>query len=531
MQNGGDVITFNKFTNPSFDGQAHSISQCKQKIENLVCVAVSKAFFTSEIPDSDHIFLLDKLKPEVSQNTRPLLDALVTALYHGEGILEHIDLNYGEYLANIAYQFSLPYTWDRLGSELKKASLRLELFWAWNNNDLETAFHHWEQLKKHSEVGLWESPVNTREMILVPPDPMPWFIKDNIPLGRGIVISGLGGSSKTRLLYQLAIGGITGTLPWDWEVVTTGKALLVLTEDTAEDVHRTIWHIGQVIDLTDEQIEIIFSSLYVFAMAGQDVKLLKFGQNKELVKTEQFYSLEDKIKSIGQVAFVGLDPALSLTDGDEMDQSHQRQLGKMADDLAVKTGATVALITHATKASQNQDELASHSSRGAGGITDAVRGEFAMRTMTAQEATKAGIEDIEERKRHVQLVGTKGNNLPPAAYVPLWLRREERFGLLIGADITLDKGGSEPNKTDLEALGVLKEMSKRYTPALKEWRGECINRGIIKSSNEEAAEKAMERIVRKLRKSGYIEKGHGRGIYKPIEQTPFGQLIPDTDTL
>ena len=202
----------------------------------------------------------------------------------------------------------------------------------------------------------------------------------------------------------------------------------------------------------------------------------------------------------------------------------------MADDLAVRTGATVALVTHATKASLNQDELTSHSSRGAGGITDAVRGEFAMRTMTAQEATKAGIEDIEERKRHVQLVGTKGNQLPPSAFMPLWLRREEKFGLLVGANISFDNKGNEPSKTDIEAFNVLKEMSRQYTPALREWRGECINRGIIKSSNEEAAEKAMERIVRKLRKSGYIEKRHGRGIYTPIEPTPFGQPTPDTDT-
>ena len=109
-------------------------------------------------------------------------------------------------------------------------------------------------------------------------------------------------------------------------------------------------------------------------------------------------------------------------------------LGKAADDLGVETGAAVLLAAHATKASAGIDELVSHNSRGGGAITDVVRAEFSLRTMTAKEARDAGITDMEERKRHVQLVATKGNHISPSAFVPVWLRRGD-YGTLSAASV------------------------------------------------------------------------------------------------
>jgi hypothetical protein len=265
--------------------------------------------------------------------------------------------------------------------------------------------------------------------------------------------------------------------------------------------------------LSPEQQQELYQSVTIYSLAGQDIRLLKSARDNTLVKTDLFYSLQQKIKDLGDVVFVGLDPALSLTDGDELDQGHQRALGKMADDMAVNTGATVVLVTHASKSSLGQDEVSSHTSRGAGAITDAARGEFALRTMTAQEAKKAGIEDIEERKRHVQLVGTKGNALPPAAYVPVWLRRDN-FGTLLEADITFDEGG-HITENDTRALNILKEMSLTCTPTLGDWRTNCLKNGLISDASKDATKKAMDRIVRKLSTLGLIKKGHGRGIWLP----------------
>lgn|GEM_PF-2153243 len=362
------------------------------------------------------------------------------------------------------------------------------------------------------EKTVWEKSMDVLSMLRTPPAPIEWLVHDRIQKGRGILITGVGGSSKTRAMYHLAIGAAIGRLPWDWEIKTTGKSLLVLTEDTESDVHRTLWGICQDMDLSDGELEKVGDSVIPYPLAGSGCRLLTFDTKHVLEESKKLKELEEKIKSLGDVVFVGLDPALSLSSGDELDQSHQRMLGKMADDLAVRTGAAVALVSHASKASLVRDELDSHNSRGGGAITDAVRGEFSMRTMTAKEAAAAGISDIEERKRHVQLVATKGNHLPPSAYVPVWLRRGEH-GSLSAADVVLEASQQgNVSAMDLKILEVLSEMPG--ASILEDWRAKCINRKLIASGSLEAQKKSMQRSVERLKRAGEITSLQ-RGIYTP----------------
>jgi hypothetical protein len=360
--------------------------------------------------------------------------------------------------------------------------------------------------------------VDTRRLISVDPPPMRWLVRERIQLGRGFLATGVGGSSKTRLMYHLAIGVAIGQLPWSWEVEQTGKSVLVLTEDTEEDVARTLHHMCDGLGLSQNDRQRVAQSVVLMPLAGFDIKLLAAENSRELIKTPYFTQLEQLVRDEGDVVFVGMDPALSLTSGDEMDQGHQRALGKMADDLAVRTGAAAALVSHATKGSLQQEELSSHASRGGGAITDAVRAEFAMRTMTSQEAVKAGISDLEERKRHVQLVATKGNHLPPCAYVPVWLRRGE-YGVLLEAGVEMSGDGERPlTAMQQEVLDVLKEMCAVHVPTLADWRNQCVERGVIKQRPSDAAtEQAMKRIVNALRTKGLITQGVGRGVWIPAD--------------
>lgn len=359
---------------------------------------------------------------------------------------------------------------------------------------------------------IWDNPLDLLSLVDVEPEPISWFVQDRITTGRGFVVTGVGGSSKTRMIYHLAAGAALGRLPWGWQVSQKGRSILVLTEDVADDLHRTMHNLCLSLDISYEEKRLIYSSIIPYPLAGEDVKLLTKTREGTLQKSFLFQALAQKVRDLGDVAFVGLDPALSLTDGDELDQGNQRALGKMADDLAVQTGAACALVTHATKGSLIKDELTSHNSRGGGAITDAVRAEFVMRTMTSREAIKAKLTDPEERFRHVQLVGTKGNYLPPDAYIPVWLRRDE-YGMLHEAEITFGEDG--PTAKDTEALDVLRDNSKTKTLPLKEWREACVQAGILKSSSEEGQKKEMERIKNKLKNSSLIKPGHGRGVWLP----------------
>lgn len=346
------------------------------------------------------------------------------------------------------------------------------------------------------------------------PPPRKWFVHNRLLAGRAAVLTGIGGASKTTMLYHWAFGAVLGKLPWDWRVDTTGTALLFLTEDTVDDTHHALAELCE--DLGDEDRARIAAKLRVFPLAGEDVRLLSVDQGA-LYENARALGLVERCRSFDDVAFIGIDPALALSEGDELSQAHQRYLGQFIDKLAIQTGACSVLVTHATKASANADEITSHASRGGGGITDAVRAEFLLRTMTAKEATAHGVSG-NDRKRYVQLVATKANRAPLDAFAPLWLERG-RNGLLYPAELALvERQESSLTMADRRVYDLLLEMCKTSVPMRQEWRLECQKRGLVTGSSEEAKTKAMQRIIGRLLDAGLIQRGVARGSYVPVYQ-------------
>lgn len=348
------------------------------------------------------------------------------------------------------------------------------------------------------------------------PAPRKWLVRNRLLLGRAAVLTGIGGASKTTMLYHWAFASVLGRLPWDWEIETTGTALLFLTEDTADDVHHSLAILAE--SLTDDEKDLLGRKLKVFPMAGEDVRLLSVDQGT-LYENARGMGLIERCKRAGDPVFIGIDPALAVTEGDEMSQSHQRYLGQYADKLAIATGAAVVVVTHATKASANAEELTSHQSRGGGGITDAVRAEFVLRTMTQKEAAVYGIADHAERKRYVQLVCTKGNKLSHDAFAPLWLERG-RGGMLAPAALEI---GARPSVglslSDRSILETLRELCQVSTPALAEWRAECARQKLVTGRTEDALVTAMKRAVTRLLDAGAIRPGAARGFYVPVYES------------
>jgi len=376
-----------------------------------------------------------------------------------------------------------------------------------------------EEFDKQMGVNIWDNPLDLPALFHKKPPDIEWFIKDVLIAGRGAVTSGIGGSSKSTLIRLLAVGAVLGRLLWDWTVCKTGRALLVMTEDTADEAFRSIYYTCKAMGLTDDEKRKVYEGLKIYPLAGEDVILLKKSTKNTLENSPLFESLVKKIQSMGDCVFCGLDPALSLTDGDELDQGHQRRLGKMCDNLAVLTGSTVMLVAHAPK--NSKDEITSHNSRGGGALVDAVRTEFVMRTMTPKEAKSAKIIDQEERQRHVQLVAVKGNFLPPAAYAPVWLRRDD-YGVMHGADVSFDDTDMGPCASDMEAFKVLSEMCENGTkPRLIEWRKKLIEVGIIGNAATKTQETIMERIKNRLYDNGLI-RSPKRGYWEPDPVQPGG---------
>jgi hypothetical protein len=343
------------------------------------------------------------------------------------------------------------------------------------------------------------------------PQPTQWFATDRLLAGRAHVLAGAGGSSKTRMQYHLAVGAVLGRLPWGWQVATTGSAALFLTEDTIDDSHRVLHVIGAQYDDADRAL--LEKQMRVYQLAGFPVRLLQLN-GQALVETDAYDWLMQQIDKLPKpVAYIGIDPALGVTEGDELSASHQRRLGELMDRIAIESGACVVLTTHAAKSLHQAEELGSHASRGSGAITDAVRGEYVLRSMTADEARRYGIEDRSERQRYVQLVGTKGNSLPPDAYAPVWLRRGEA-GVLSAVTLEQVERGTVGDR-ELRALDVLRKAHEAGETTLRFWQGQCEVAGLIAAGSEGAREKAMQRIKSSLLNAGSIAAGSRRGLWIP----------------
>lgn len=352
------------------------------------------------------------------------------------------------------------------------------------------------------------------DLIGTPAPDVHWFAHFALLAYRAHLLTGAGGSSKTRLLYHLAIGAILGRLPWGWEIKRTGSAVLFLAEDTVDNVHRTLRDLIDFGGITEAEAELIGERLCVFPLAGKDAVLLA-NVSGALVETAAAEGMRARCKAIPDLVFIGVDPVIAFTEGDEMNAAHQRRLGELFDRLAIETRACVVATSHAAKHIQNAEEVGSHSSRGSGAITDAVRAEFTMRTMNADEGRKYGITEIERRRAFVQLAATKGNELPPKAFAPIWLKRCEG-GVLELADLAAPS--ADPvGPRELAALDELRRLAATSTPMLKDWRDACAAEGLLTGKNPDAMKKAMDRIRETLMYAGLVKAGMAKGAYVPAE--------------
>lgn len=352
------------------------------------------------------------------------------------------------------------------------------------------------------------------DLIGTPAPDVHWFAHFALLAERAHLLTGAGGSSKTRLLYHLAVGAILGRLPWGWKIERTGCAVLFLAEDTIDNVHRTLHALIEFGDITSAEAQLIGERLYVFPLAGKDAVLLA-NVSGSLLETSAAEGMRNRCKGIPGLVFVGVDPVIAFSEGDEMNAAHQRRLGELFDRLAIETRACVVATSHAAKHIQNAEEVGSHSSRGSGAITDAVRAEFTMRTMTADEGRKYGITEIEHRRAFVQLTATKGNELPPSAFAPIWLKRGPG-GVLELADLAAP--AADPvGPRERAALDVLRRLAATSTPPLKDWRDACAAEGLLTGKAPDAMKKAMDRIREKLMYAGLVRPGMAKGTYVPVE--------------
>jgi hypothetical protein len=351
-------------------------------------------------------------------------------------------------------------------------------------------------------------PVSLKNLLRPQCTSVPWLVESRLVLGRAVLLTGIGGSSKSTLLAQLGLSVATGvpTLP-SMPVVQTGSVVLALAENTPEDAYQWLGELGTEIGLSEQDAASLEQKMHVFALAGQDTTLLSAGQGK-LQPTDRFQQLLEYCRGIPDLKLIGLDPAIAFTQGREIDEGHQRLLANLVEHLAITTGACVILISHAAKASQYQ-EAGSHVSRGSGALTDALRLEMLMKVMSAKEAKRYNIPD-EDCKSYVRLQITKANRLAPEAFQATWFRRG-RAGVLrpvILKPTTQVKVLSESQRRLQEAANLLNSCwaEERASMPFRVWRDRFAEAGLLTGATDHAQEVSARRLLASLAERAWAQQ-------------------------
>lgn len=74
-----------------------------------------------------------------------------------------------------------------------------------------------------------------------------------------------------------------------------------------------------------------------------------------------------------------------------------------------------------------------------------------------------------------------------------------------------------PSSKEMKILDVLKDLSRTSCATIEEWRLKAIDLGLLPGTSEDASKKAIQRIANKLRSAGFVEKGIGKGVWKPTD--------------
>ena len=357
-----------------------------------------------------------------------------------------------------------------------------------------------------------EPPLNLKNTARIADESIDYALFPIFRAGRAALITGLGASSKSTLLKELAVAVTTGKTTLGMSVAQRGKAVLVLAEDTAEDAYRSLDAIFRSMNLSDEEMSQVFERLFIFASAGKDCVLVSGdGENTSSRLTQ----LIAYIKELGDVRLVGLDPAIALTRGRELDEIAQRDFANSVEKIAIETGAAVIVISHAAKSVQFQHEIGSHASRGSGAITDAFRLEVLMRVMTAKEAKEFRIDEV-QRYRFVRMQVTKANALSPDLMMPVWLERQGGGALKLA---NLKPASVSKPRSALALFFEPDSETGELAPvklSLAAWKIKASDADLLTGKSAPARDMSARRLHASVLSSNWIF--NSEGLWKPTEK-------------
>lgn len=176
-----------------------------------------------------------------------------------------------------------------------------------------------------------------------PIEPRCWIVRDRIPLGEPGIMSGDGGTGKTKLALQLGVSIAAGLQDWIGGIVDAeGPVIVFSAEEKLKEMHRRTKDVLDHRGLTFGDLQ---GRLH-FICDQEDVVLGAVGHNGIVQPTMPLLRLERTIKDI-RPAFVMVENAADVYSGNENDRSNvTRFVRKLLGSLTAPCDSTIMLIQH-----------------------------------------------------------------------------------------------------------------------------------------------------------------------------------------
>jgi RecA-family ATPase len=171
-----------------------------------------------------------------------------------------------------------------------------------------------------------------------------WVVTNRIPVGEPGIMSGDGGTGKTKLMLQLGVAVSTERPDWVGGVVEThGPVIIYSAEEKLKEMHRRV---GDIVDYFGLSFSALRNRLH-FICDEDDVVLATANDAKgTIVPTRSLLRLEKTVKAI-RPALVIVENAADVYVGNESNRPLvTRFVRKLLGGLGQINGAAVPLIQH-----------------------------------------------------------------------------------------------------------------------------------------------------------------------------------------
>ena len=284
------------------------------------------------------------------------------------------------------------------------------------------------------------------------PKPREWILTDIMPVGKTGMVVAPGGTGKSQAMLQLLISVATGLpLFGKFPVDRPGGALGLFAEDDSDELHRRFANCAQHVS---DKLS-LEKNLFIHSMVGRDVVITRPSPDGPML-TANFDRFIATAKQIPDLRLLVLDPVIRFRAGDENSASENTLLVEAGERISQETGAFVLWVNHANKYSMRMgDAMAQDAARGSSALTDGIRWQMNMATMSKEMARKRGIRE-KDRGFYVQMSIPKNNYAEP--FGEAWLKRGDG-GYLDYVELE-DADAVENERVLTQAIQIIKERAK-----------------------------------------------------------------------